>query len=104
VHFHTIYIDGIFYENDYGEEAFREILPSHDEVVQLNGKLKKRLTRLIEKFDLESEYHDQSNFQANSVQNRDEKFQLPLKIGKVWDPPFKEFLGTRCSYQDGFSL
>lgn len=104
VHFHTIYIDGVFYENEYGEEAFREIVPSHDEVVELNGKLKKRLTRLIEKFDLESEYHDQSDFQAQSVQNRDEKFQLPLKIGKIWDPPFKEFVGTRCSYQDGFSL
>ena len=31
-------------------------------------------------------------------------FQLPLKIGKVWDPPFREFVGKRCSYDDGFSL
>lgn len=104
VHFHTIYIDGVYYENGHGEEAFHEIAPSHEEVIQLNGILKKRLTRLIEKFDLEGEYHDQAEFQAQSVQNRDEKFQLPLKIGKVWEPPFQEFIGTRCSYDDGFSL
>jgi len=80
------------------------MIPSHEEVIQLNGILKKRITRLIEKFDLEGEGYDHSDLQAQSVQNRDEKFQLPLKIGKVWDPPFREFSGTRCSYDDGFSL
>ncbi len=105
VHFHTIYIDGVYYENDHGDEAFFEIIPSHEEVIQLNGTLKKSLTRLLEKFEHEDHAcNDQSDFQAQSVQNRDEKFQLPLKIGKIWDPPFREFVGKRCSYDDGFSL
>lgn len=104
MHFHTIYIDGVYYENGHGVEAFYHLMPSREEVIQFNGIMKKRLTRLIEKFDLEGEYHDQSELQAQSVQNRDEKFQLPLKIGKVWDPPFQEFIGSRCSYDDGFSL
>ena len=89
VHFHTIYIDGVFYENNFGNEVFFEIVPTHAEVVQLNGTLKKRLIRLLEKFEqVENDYNDQSDFQAQSVQNRDENFQFPLKIGKVWDPPF----------------
>ena len=41
---------------------------------------------------------------AQSAQNRDEKNQLPLALGKNCDPPFNEFKGTRCSYDDGFSL
>jgi hypothetical protein len=77
VHFHTIYIDGVFYEYDHGEKAFFEIVPSHEEVVQFNVKLKKRLTRLIEKFEIESCDNDISDFQAESVQNRDENFQPP---------------------------
>jgi hypothetical protein len=52
VHFHTIYIEGVFYENEYGEEAFYELIPSHEEVIHLNGILEKRLTRLMEKVDL----------------------------------------------------
>lgn len=105
VHFHTIYIDGVFYENNFGDEVFFEIAPSHEEVIQINATLKKRLMRLLEKFEqVENDYNDQSAFQAQSVQNRDENFQLPLKIGKVWDPPFREFVGKRCSYDDGFSL
>jgi len=105
VHFHTIYIDGVFYENKFGDEVFFEIIPTHEEVIQLNSTLKKRLMRLLEKFEYEDhDYNDQSDFQAQSVQNRDEKFQLPLKIGKVCDPPFREFVGKRCSYDDGFSL
>ena len=42
VHFHTIYIDGVFYENHFGDEVFFEIVPIHEEVIQLNGTLKKR--------------------------------------------------------------
>ena len=96
------YIDGVFFENSFGDEVFFEIVPSHAEVIQLNGTLKKRLMRLLEKFEqVENDYNDQSDFQAQSVQNRDENFQLPLKIGKVWDPPFREFVGMRCSYDDG---
>jgi hypothetical protein len=61
--------------------------------------------RLLEKFEHENhDYNDQSDFQAQILQNRDENFQLPLKIGKIWDPLFREFIGKRWSYNDGFSL
>jgi hypothetical protein len=56
VHFHTIYIDGVFYENNFGDEVFFEIVPTHAEVVQINATLKKRLMRLLDKF--EHEDHD----------------------------------------------
>jgi hypothetical protein len=51
VHFHTIYIDGVFYENHFGDEVFFEFVPTHEEVVQLNGTLRKCLMRLLEKFE-----------------------------------------------------
>ena len=106
VHFHTIYTDGVFHENYQGEEVFREIIPSHDEIILMTTKLKIRLTRLIEKEEDSGAFENLSLFdiQSKSVQNRDEKFQLPLKIGKVYDPPFQEFKGKRCGYDDGFSL
>jgi hypothetical protein len=67
VHFHTIYIDGVFHENDYGDEVFFEIVPTHAEVLQVNATFKKRLTRLLEKFDhIKNDYTDQSDFQAQS--------------------------------------
>lgn len=41
---------------------------------------------------------------AQSVQSRDEKNQMPLALGEDCDPPFIEFKGMRCCYDDGFSL
>ncbi len=104
-HFHTLYMDGVFHENILGEEVFYEIIPTHEEVVEVAGILKKRLERLMarEKND-DSEDSSLALIQGQSVQNRDEMFKAPLKIGKVWDPPFQEFKGSRCCYNDGFSL
>ena len=105
VHFHSIYTDGVFYEDEKGKEAFKEMIPSHEEVVTLTKKLKHRLIRLYEKqFDISNEIHAIEDIQAQSVQNRDEFFKLPLQIGRLYDPPFEEFKGTRCFYDDGFSL
>ncbi len=42
VHFHSIYMDGVFVEDDKGEEIFKEYIPSHDEVVGITRKLKHR--------------------------------------------------------------
>ena len=98
-------MDGVFHENILGEEVFYELIPTHDEVVQVTEILKKRLERLMAR--KENDYSEESailNIQAQSVQNRDEAFKPPLKIGKVCDPPFEEFKGTRCCYKDGFSL
>ena len=46
-HFHTLYMDGVFHENILGEEVFYEIIPTHEEVVEVTGILKKRLERLM---------------------------------------------------------
>jgi Putative transposase/Transposase zinc-binding domain len=105
VHFHSIYMDGVFHENYLGEEVFYEIIPTHEEVVEITGILKKRLEGLMAREEnIDNVDSDLAHIQAQSVQNRDENFKLPLKIGKVWDPPFEDFKGTRCCYKDGFSL
>ncbi len=105
VHFHSIYTDGVFHENERGEEIFKEFIPSHEDVVKLTLKLKHRLIRLYEKeMDISNEINPVSDIQGQSVQNRDEKNRFPLQIGKFCDPPFEEFKGTRCYYDDGFSL
>ena len=105
VHFHTVYMDGVYYENEYGVEVFEEIIPSHENIIQITGTLKNRLTRALEnELDNWREELPQAEIQAQSVKNRDENFRLPLQIGKVCDPPFQEFNGTRCHYDDGFSL
>ena len=49
VHFYTIYIDGVFYENNFANEVFFEIVPTHEEVVELNGTLKKTLNQTTRK-------------------------------------------------------
>ena len=57
-----------------------------------------------EEENIEGEDYSLKHLQSQSVQNRDENFLQPLKIGKYCDPPFLEFRGTRCCYNDGFSL
>jgi hypothetical protein len=107
VHFHTLYMDGVFQENYLGEEVFYEIIPTHAEVVQVTGILKKRLNRLLEKEEEESSASDDANLlhmQAMSVQNRDENFEKPKQLGKIYDSTFTEYKGNRCCYDDGFSL
>jgi len=105
VHFHTIYMDGVFYENELGKEVFEEIIPGHEQIVKMTGILKKRLSRALDK-ETEASSDDSPLLEmaSQSVQNRDENFQLPIPIGKVCDPPFEEFNGTRCCYDDGFSF
>jgi hypothetical protein len=29
VHFHSLYTDGVFFENEFGDEIFYEIIPTH---------------------------------------------------------------------------
>ena len=98
-------MDGVFHENILGGEVFYEIIPTLEEVVEVTGILKKRLDRLMAREkNAGSEDSSLALIQGQSAQNRDEMFNAPLKIGKVWDPPFLEFKGTRCCYNDGFSL
>lgn len=102
VHFHTLYMDGVYYEDEFGELKFQEIKPSHDDVVRLAKILKKRINRKL--LNLEEIDSSENVIEAQSVQNRDEFFKLPVPIGKVQETPFQEFKGYRCHYEDGFSL
>ena len=105
VHFHSLYMDGVFHENYLGEEVFHEFIPTHEEIVKVTKQLKKRLTNLLSKMEsINTEDFSLNQMHAQSVQNRDEKNQLPIAIGKVCDPPYQEFKGNRCSYDDGFNL
>jgi hypothetical protein len=105
VHFHTLYTDGVFRENEQGEIVFAEIIPSHEDIVRLTTILKNRINRALKREQEQDEMDlAHKNIQAMSVQNRDENFNLPIPIGKVCDPPFQEFRGDRCHYDDGFSL
>jgi hypothetical protein len=83
VHFHTIFIAGFYYKNDYGGEAFFEILPSQEEVIQLNGIWKKRLTGLLVKFEHE-DHDDNQNF----------SFHANVKILAIIGPSWRGFVGT----------
>jgi hypothetical protein len=51
VHFHSLYTDGVFHENDQGDEVFEEIIPSHEDVVKL---LKKHLLQPPEIINLKA--------------------------------------------------
>lgn len=105
VHFHTLYMDGVFHENYLGEEVFHEFIPTHEEIVKLTGLLKKRLSKMLTKIEgINTEDFSINQLLAKSVQNRDEKNQMPLALGKDCNQPFIEFKGMRCSYDDGFSL
>jgi hypothetical protein len=104
VHFHSLYTDGVFFENELGDEIFYEIIPTHEEIIQLTNVLKQRLSRLIKKIDLQPKEYSIEAIQAQSVQNRDENFLPPTQIGKISNPPFQEFTQYRSAYDDGFSL
>ena len=98
-------MDGVFHENYQGDEVFHEFIPTHKEILKVTAQLKKRLTRLQTKMNnINTEDFSLNQMHAQSVQNRDEKNQLPIPLGKVCDPPFQEFKGKRCCYDDGFSL
>ena len=84
VHFHTLYTDGVFHENYLGEEVFYEIIPGHEDIIAMVKTLKIRLEKLLSR---ENEYNDSeeqslSFLQSQSVQNKDEKFLAPIKVGK----------------------
>ncbi|MBC7427635.1 MAG: transposase [Bacteriovorax sp.] len=105
VHFHSLYLDGVFYENGQGLEVFHEFIPTHEEIVKIVSQLKKRLTKLLNKIEnINIDDFSINQVHAHSVQNRDEKNQLPIPIGKNCDSPYQEFKGMRCCYDDGFSL
>jgi ribosomal protein S27E len=114
-HFHILFMDGVYNEQDY----FLPVIPDHSDIEKLVVTLKKRIDRILEKEGLlddllpeeSSSYddHAQSYHQLsilNLVEGKEGKECLakPTEIGKVHNPPFEEFRGKRAAYRDGFSL
>lgn len=118
VHFHTLFMDGVYYQNDQGEQVFREIIPTDQDIAKLVKKAKKRIDRafynrgfldslLIEETPLSSsidEDYQLSLIKSESIQNRVDEYQRPKSIGKRGDSPFEELSGEKFAYKDGFSL
>ncbi len=117
VHFHTLFMDGVYFENEWGNQVFREIIPTDEDIINLVSKVKIRINRAFEKrgyFDSllpeEASLDDISEdpqltlLKSESVQNKVDGHQRPEAIGKDCDPPYREFKIKRCAYDNGFSL
>jgi hypothetical protein len=111
VHFHTLFIDGVFHQNANGKLIFKEIIPDDEDILLLTRTLKTRINRILQKRghleesnDEQQEENQLSLLKSLSVQNLVNQSERPKKIGKYCNPPFEEFRGNRCVYLDGFSL
>lgn len=118
IHFHTLFMDGVYFENRFGEKVFKEIIPTDYEIIALALKAKIRINRAFMKRGLLTteddhclgeNYDSSSNEQldllrSQSVQNRVDGGQRPEAIGKWLYPSFVEFSGKKCAYNEGFSL
>jgi hypothetical protein len=108
VHFHTIFMDGIYFENSNGIQVFKEIIPSNEDIFDLIKNIKIRINRCLDRHSQSD--HDMSKesqlslLKSESIQNRVDGYNKPTQIGKWCDPPFEEFKGRRCAYLEGFSL
>jgi len=81
-------MDGVFHQNYLGEEVFHEFIPTHEEIVKLTSLLKKRLSKMLTKIEsINTEDFSINQMLAESVQNRDEKNQMPRALGKDCDLP-----------------
>mgnify|MGYP003966953893 FL=1 len=107
VHFHSIFMDGVYYENEKGNLVFREIIPSSSDICKLVEKIKVRINRSFVRRGVgpkDDDYNQRDLLSALSTQNLLDGFKRPIKIGKYCDPPYEEFKGKRCAYDRGFSL
>lgn len=114
VHFHTLFADGVFYENE-----FKRVPVTDQKVEQLVKNFRLRVVRSLKRkgFDLsyleesdvdvhefESEFPDMAEYIGESVTNGKINNNLVEKVGKIYEPSFEPISGKRCAYVDGFSL
>ncbi|OUR97364.1 hypothetical protein A9Q84_13650 [Halobacteriovorax marinus] len=110
VHFHSLFMDGVYFENSLGEQVFKEIIPTDEDIHRLVHKIKTRVDRcfkrsgVLEEDSNEKEELQLSLIKSESIQNRVDAFNKPGLIGKLYDAPYEEFEGRKCSYVEGFSL
>jgi hypothetical protein len=102
-------MDGVYFENSFGEQVFKEIIPTDEDIYKLVNKIKNRVDRCFKKSGvLEDESSEEelqlSLIKSESIQNKVDTFNKPGKIGKLYDVSYEEFKGRKCSYIEGFSL
>ena len=109
IHFHSIYMDGVYILGPDNHQRFVELIPTNDEIRKLTITLYKRINRAFEKkgyldddsLEVQGEL---SLIKSQSVANQVDNFKYPEKIGKYWNPPFVEFEGDKCFSAERFSL
>ena len=109
IHFHTLFMDGVYVTNEMGEQRFVELIPTDKEIRSLTLTLYKRINRAFERrgYFAEDSIETQgelSLIKSQSVANQVDNYEYPEKIGKFWNPPFVEFEGPKCFAVEGFSL
>jgi len=111
-------MDGVYYENDTGQMAFKKVTINDQDICQLVKKIKIRIDRafikrglmdgiLPEEIAVNNHIDENSQLEllkAQSVSNLVDGFKKPKAIGKWGNPPFKEFSGKKCASLDGYSL
>jgi hypothetical protein len=110
IHFHTLFMDGVYVTNFEGKQRFVELIPTDEEIKHLTLTIQKRVNRA---FDRKGYFKDDSLLEvqgelalikSQSVVNQVDDYKYPEKIGKFWNPPFAEFEGSKCYSVEGFSL
>jgi hypothetical protein len=109
IHFHTLFMDGVFVTNSEGKQRFVELTPTDEDIKKLTLTIHRRVNRAFEK----KGYFDDDTIEvqgelalvkSQSVANQVDNYKYPEKIGKYWNPPFVEFEGSKCFSVEGFSL
>ena len=49
VHFHTLFMDGVYFENKQGKQIFKEIIPTDADIIEIVKKAKIRINRAFKK-------------------------------------------------------
>lgn len=123
IHFHTLFSDGVFYENNKKTMVFLKIkAPSTKQVEEINKKVIKRFIRSLQSYGLlEKELDGGENYNEKDDGNSllHEAFLSSLqgqigwgakkgkkvqRLGTLRDVSWQPKLGLRTSYIDGFSL
>jgi hypothetical protein len=113
IHFHSLYIDGVFHTDINGNQIFYKFSPTDEEVAGLTSLLHRRINMAFYRAGYLAEDNDKELYENNtqldliksqSVCNLVDNYERPKSIGKYWHPPFVEFSGTKCCSFEGFSL
>ncbi|MBF0363844.1 MAG: transposase [Oligoflexia bacterium] len=122
MHFHTLFMDGIFYVDKNGNTVFKKLVaPTNDDVEKINKKIEKRFIRALKKkgfledyqeggirFNYENDNELMAAARAASInrrvgwgKNRGKRIE---RIGANREVAWQPMKGARVSHINGFSL